>query len=216
MLLRAAVDVQRPRFGNLAAVVLLAPALACGSSGASAISNEGGLESEAGAVAHDGGDDSEAEASIPAFCVDAAPTQTCIAADIHASNYDQTCLTNSDCVLVVEGYACGSCSACAPLAAINSSAVSRYEADVAKIVGPTTGGGGCAPCLKRPAADACAIARASARSTVSNSGPAASRGSTSSDDASSGVLSLDDRAELFPIVRIAAISPAFRFRRREA
>jgi hypothetical protein len=123
------------------------PALACGASGASASPNDSGLGSEVGAVAHEGGEDSEADASSPAFpCVDAAPPQSCVAADIHASNYDQTCQTDNDCLLVVEGYACASCSVCAPLSAVNRSAISQYEADVAKIVGPTMGGGGCAPC----------------------------------------------------------------------
>ena len=139
-------DIVRVCVRDLTAALLFIPALACGTSGASASPNDSGLGSEGGAVAHEGGEDSEADASAPAFCVDAAPPQTCIAADIHASNYDQACQTDSDCVLVVEGYACASCSVCAPSSAINSSAVSQYEADVAKIVGPTMGGGGCAPC----------------------------------------------------------------------
>jgi hypothetical protein len=141
------VDIVRVCVRGLAAAMLLLPGLACGTSTSEGPS-DGGLGAEVGAVARDGGEDSGVDWSAPPFCVDSGPTQNpCIAADIHASNYDQSCQKDSDCVLVVEGYACGSCSVCAPLSAINDSAVSQYEADVAKVVGPPPmGGGGCAPC----------------------------------------------------------------------
>lgn len=139
-------DIVRVRARDLTAALLFIPALACGGPGASGTPNNTGLDSGAGAVTREGGQDSETDVSVPAFCVDAAPTQSCVAADIHASNYDQTCRSDNDCVLVVEGYACAACSVCAPSSAINLSAVSKYEADVAKIVAPAMGGGGCAPC----------------------------------------------------------------------
>ncbi len=51
---------------------------------------------------------------------------------IQASNYDQSCKTDSDCVAVSEGNACipgfGNC----PMATINVGAMAQYNADVAK------------------------------------------------------------------------------------
>lgn len=147
----------------------LVTALGCGSSGASAIPNEAGLDSGAGAVPREGGLGSE---GVPSYCVDASPSQSCVAADIHASSYDQTCHTDSDCLLVVEGYACAGCSVCAPLSAISSSAVSQYEADVTKIVGPTTSGGGCAPCCGPVLLACCQGGQCQARTSCSTDGGA--------------------------------------------
>jgi hypothetical protein len=54
---------------------------------------------------------------------------------IQASNYDQSCASNSDCIAVGEGNACFSCLivGCTN-AAINVKAKPQYDADVAKTV----------------------------------------------------------------------------------
>jgi hypothetical protein len=57
---------------------------------------------------------------------------------IQASNYDQSCRTASDCILVAEGNFCQ--SAGCPNAAINISAYARYQADVAKTNAAICGG----------------------------------------------------------------------------
>jgi hypothetical protein len=51
---------------------------------------------------------------------------------IQASNYDQSCTSNSDCIPVGEGNACYPCAIACPSAAINASAKGRYLSDVAK------------------------------------------------------------------------------------
>ena len=65
--------------------------------------------------------------------IDAVP---CTDADVQlivASSYDQSCQIDSDCVPVAEGNFCiPSAGVCPSAAAINKSAYSRYQADVAK------------------------------------------------------------------------------------
>jgi hypothetical protein len=51
---------------------------------------------------------------------------------IAASNYDQSCATDRDCVAVAEGDFCVPGAATCPSAAINSKDLPRYQADVAK------------------------------------------------------------------------------------
>ena len=51
---------------------------------------------------------------------------------IQASNYDQWCNTNSDCIAVGEGNACYTCLISCANAAINVRAKSQYDADVEK------------------------------------------------------------------------------------
>ncbi len=68
---------------------------------------------------------------------DGAPTETAACTDanvqlIQASNYDQSCTTNSDCIAVGEGNACYPCEIACPSAAINASAKGKYLSDVAK------------------------------------------------------------------------------------
>jgi hypothetical protein len=78
-------------------------------------------------------DGEAADGGIPAFCVDAGPVGSCTDADIKASNYEQTCQTGSDCILVGEGQSCSPCSlAYGPYGAISRGALPQYEADVAK------------------------------------------------------------------------------------
>jgi hypothetical protein len=81
--------------------------------------------------------------SSPACCTDHACTvdtpDDCTDANmqlIEASNYDQTCTADSDCVAVGEGNFCyaGSLN-CQNSAAINKSAYAQYEADIAKTRG---------------------------------------------------------------------------------
>jgi hypothetical protein len=126
---RPDMDVLNADVRRLAVLLVLVPGLGCSASTTRAVPSDGGLDAGANAG--------------QVICSDASP---CVDADIRASNYDQTCQTNSDCVLVVEGQVCAPCAVCAPLSAINRSALSQYEADVANIVAPVTGGGGCAPC----------------------------------------------------------------------
>jgi hypothetical protein len=57
---------------------------------------------------------------------------------IQASNYDQSCRTASDCILVAEGNFCQ--SAGCPNAAINIGAYAQYQADVAKTNAAICGG----------------------------------------------------------------------------
>jgi hypothetical protein len=70
---------------------------------------------------------------FPIACVDAGPVPNCTDADIEAKNYDQSCQTDSDCVLVGEGESCFPCSlAYGPYGAISRSDLARFEADVAR------------------------------------------------------------------------------------
>ncbi|MBV9945931.1 MAG: hypothetical protein JOZ69_03695 [Myxococcales bacterium] len=64
-----------------------------------------------------------ADAGDPAACV------------IHASDFDQSCASDSDCASVAEGNACpGSGTHCwCPSAAINKGALPSYQAEVAKL-----------------------------------------------------------------------------------
>jgi hypothetical protein len=74
----------------------------------------------------------------PAPCTD-ANVQT-----IQASNYDQTCKTDADCVAVGEGNACYACVIECTSATINVNAKSRYLTDVAKTsAGRYAGSAGC-------------------------------------------------------------------------
>jgi hypothetical protein len=50
---------------------------------------------------------------------------------IQASNYDQSCTTDIDCVAIGEGNACSLISPC-PNAAINKGALGRYQSDIAQ------------------------------------------------------------------------------------
>ncbi len=74
-------------------------------------------------------------------------TTTCTDANvqlIQASNYDQSCTTDSDCIAVGEGNACYVCEIECTSAAINKSAESQYKADVAKT--PAAEGGASCGC----------------------------------------------------------------------
>ncbi len=52
-------------------------------------------------------------------------------AEISASNYDQSCTTDSDCVLAGEGSSCSICMLNCPHAAINVNARAQYMSDIA-------------------------------------------------------------------------------------
>ena len=64
---------------------------------------------------------------------------------IQASNYDQTCSVDTDCVAIAEGDACYPCVViCRTGGAINRSALSSYESDISKTIGAgETSGVGC-------------------------------------------------------------------------
>ena len=77
--------------------------------------------------------------------------------NIQASNYDQSCKVDSDCVGVAEGNACFPCVIqCQSGGAINRNALSRYQSDISKTVGARETAGltpcGCpatfAPCCR--------------------------------------------------------------------
>ena len=55
----------------------------------------------------------------------------CTGTVIHASSYDQSCTTDSDCVAVAEGNACIACGFNCANAVINVSAQAQYRADIA-------------------------------------------------------------------------------------
>ncbi len=78
--------------------------------------------------------------SGPATCTDAS------AQTILASNFDQSCKTDSDCIAVAEGNSCYACSLSCPNAAINRSALSTYQSDVAKAIPPEARCGGPVHC----------------------------------------------------------------------
>jgi hypothetical protein len=74
---------------------------------------------------------------IDHVCIEghAAESLSCDDADaqvIQASNYDQSCATDSDCVAVGEGNFCYPGAGRCPSAAIRASASGQYQADVAK------------------------------------------------------------------------------------
>lgn len=80
------------------------------------------------------------------FCVDAAPAPDCADADIEADNYDQTCQSDGDCILIGEGQSCFPCSlAYGPFGAVNRAALPSVMADIAKTPGATSGSVSCAP-----------------------------------------------------------------------
>jgi hypothetical protein len=69
---------------------------------------------------------------------------------IQASDYDQTCATDMDCVAIAEGNACSIISPC-PTAAINKGALARYQSDIVQtpcfeLSGCLSGGD---PCCRR-------------------------------------------------------------------
>ncbi len=86
--------------------------------------------------------------------IDAVP---CTDADVQlilASNYDQSCQTDSDCVAAGEGNFCIAGEGNCPSAAINKSAYSQYQADVAKTNasicrGVSSCGAESGPCCRR-------------------------------------------------------------------
>jgi hypothetical protein len=62
---------------------------------------------------------------VPDACADGAERP------IQASNYDQSCTTDMDCVAMAEGNACSLISPCAN-AAINRGALAQYQSDIAQ------------------------------------------------------------------------------------
>src|SRR5688572_21114203 len=58
----------------------------------------------------------------------ALASYACSATTITANDYDRTCLSSADCVVVAEGEMCAQCSPC-PNASINRRDADRYGAD---------------------------------------------------------------------------------------
>jgi hypothetical protein len=66
---------------------------------------------------------------------------------ISASNYDQSCKVDSDCVAIAVGDACYACLVqCMTGGAINRSDLSRYQSDLSKTIGAQEIGGMPVPC----------------------------------------------------------------------
>jgi hypothetical protein len=64
-----------------------------------------------------------------------APDAGCHGTVIRASDYDQVCTTDADCVAVEEGDTCADeCQSCNPHAAINQRSLERYRADIAEAI----------------------------------------------------------------------------------
>jgi hypothetical protein len=81
------------------------------------------------------------DAGAPAAPSDAG--QPCTDANIQmiqASDYDQTCANDSDCIAVGEGNACYPCVVQCPTAAISASAKKQYDAAIAKTTGAKQAG----------------------------------------------------------------------------
>jgi hypothetical protein len=92
------------------------------------------------------------------FCVDAGPPPTCNSGEIRAADYDQSCRTNDDCIIVGEGQSCEPCSlAYGPFSAIGRTALPMLQADIAKTPGGRASGGvSCLPSCS-PALVACCV-----------------------------------------------------------
>ena len=76
------------------------------------------------------------DASGSAFCcLDNAidpEAGSCTDGGIQASSYDQSCVTDQDCVSVAEGDSCRICGFDCPGSAINVDAQAKYQADIAR------------------------------------------------------------------------------------
>jgi hypothetical protein len=96
--------------------------------------------------------------NMPPNCVelDARAFPSCQGGVISASNYADTCQSDSDCTLVEVGDFCEACqSACGPFASINNNAYEQYQLDVDKTPGGAMGAESCAPCCGVPNYVAC-------------------------------------------------------------
>jgi len=99
------------------------------------------------------GGPSDAAADIKALPADASgsappPSATddggCMStASVLASSFDQSCVSDLDCVSVGQGAVCGGCGFVCPSAAINAGALAAYRAAVADAGGTFTGACGC-------------------------------------------------------------------------
>jgi hypothetical protein len=78
----------------------------------------------------------------------ATDAAACVDANILASNYDQSCTLDIDCVPIEEGNTCSPCDlACVATGAINADAAAKYASDTANTLGVLgTGDARCA-CL---------------------------------------------------------------------
>ena len=96
------------------------------------------------------------------FCIlgQAAAMVTCTNPDaqiIKASNYDQSCAADSDCVAVAVGNFCNADTERCPSAAINAAALSQYQADFDKtqaamcLAESSCGGSSSSPCCRQGA-----------------------------------------------------------------
>ena len=65
------------------------------------------------------------------FCCAVAPDAGCTDGGVTASNYDQSCTLDSDCIAIAEGNSCSLCGFDCPSAAINVAGYGQYLADIA-------------------------------------------------------------------------------------
>jgi hypothetical protein len=101
---------------GLAAVAAMLTSTGCGSTS----SNQGTSDGAATPP------DAQNDASASNACTDASVKI------IQASDYDQSCMVNTDCRLIAEGNACVPCAFNCPFsAAINAGALTKYHSDIA-------------------------------------------------------------------------------------
>jgi hypothetical protein len=142
-------------FRSLAVIFSAYAMLAC-SAGSSSHSGKPGSDASADASADALSD--APDFNMPPYCVesDARAFPSCQGGTIFASNYANTCQSDSDCVLVETGEFCEPCqNTCGPSAAINNNAYEQFQLDVNKTPGGSMGAVSCAPCCGVPNYMAC-------------------------------------------------------------
>jgi hypothetical protein len=72
------------------------------------------------------------------FCCAVAPDASCPDGGIQASNYDQTCVTDSDCVAISANESCSLCGLVCTNATINARAQAQYLSDIANTTASLT------------------------------------------------------------------------------
>jgi hypothetical protein len=72
------------------------------------------------------------------FCCAVAPDASCPGGGIKASSYDQTCVTDTDCVAITSGDSCNVCGFKCTNAAINVGAQAKYSMDIDYTTGSLT------------------------------------------------------------------------------
>jgi hypothetical protein len=181
---RGALRTRMNRALRLAAALALWPV----GTGCSSTANQGA--SDAAAMTPDGQIDASACISADGLCV-VTDAGRCPDGGIQASNYDQTCTIDSDCVAIAESKTCALCELSCASAAINVAEMSRYNSDSIALVtaaeekcpsscgdgpgGPCCMGGQCVVGLQCPFPVACCRADGDCSACPVDGGADASR-----------------------------------------